>query len=179
MNALKKPLPTFILTSPEIGADRKLPAEFTGDGRGVTPPLAWSGAPLGTQSFAVVMDHLAPGNDIKTYWTMWDIPPTTSALPKAVSGLGQFGPSFKGSIGYEPPHSQGRGAKTYVLTVYALSAALKLDRPAGEVNRETLLAAMQDKVLASASLEVVYARDERPRTPAESSTPPARPVSAR
>ena len=158
MDALKKPSATFVLTSSEISADGKLPVDFTGDGSGATLPLAWRGAPVGTQSFAIVMDHLAPGDVVKSYWTMWDIPASTTRVPKNVKGVGKVGASFKGQLGYEPPHSQGPGAKTYVLTVYALSSPLQIPQPPREVNREVLLTAMQGKVLASASLPVVYTR---------------------
>jgi phosphatidylethanolamine-binding protein (PEBP) family uncharacterized protein len=160
MDALKKPSASFVLTSPEIAADGKLPADYTGDGSGATLPLTWKGAPAGTQSYALVMDHLAPGNVVKSYWTMWDIPANTMSLPKNVQGVGQLGRSFKGQLGYEPPHSQGPGAKTYVLTVYALSAPPQLTQSAREVTRETLLAAIKGKVLASASLHVVCSRGD-------------------
>jgi phosphatidylethanolamine-binding protein (PEBP) family uncharacterized protein len=158
MDAMKKPSATFSLTSPEIGPNGNLPAEYTGDGSGATLPLVWKGAPAGTRSFALVMDHLAPGDVVKSYWTMWDIPASTTSLPKNVSGVGKVGTSFKGAIGYEPPHSQGPGEKTYVLTVYALSAEPEITQPAREVTRDVLLTALKGKVLASASLNVVYTR---------------------
>ncbi len=157
-DAMKKPSATFVLTSTEVKDGGALPMDFTGDGSGATLPLAWKGAPAGTKGFALIMDHLAPGNVMKHYWTMWDIPATTSGLPKNVQGVGKLGTSFKGQIGYEPPHSQGPGAKIYVLTVYALSAPLQITRPPREVNRDVLLAEMKAKVLASASLSVVYTR---------------------
>ncbi len=157
-DALKKPSATFLLTSPEVKDGGALPVDYTGDGSGATLPLAWKGAPAGTKGFALIMDHLAPGNTMKHYWTMWEIPATTAALPKNVKGVGKLGTSFKGQIGYEPPHSQGPGPKTYVLTVYALSAPLQITQPPREVNRDVLLAAMKDKVLASASLSVVSTR---------------------
>jgi hypothetical protein len=87
-----------------------------------------------------------------------------TSLPKNVRGMGKLGASFKGAVGYEPPHSQGPGPKTYTLHVYALSAPPNIAQPAREVTREVLLAAMKDKVLASADLAVVYNRtggDER------------------
>ena len=118
------------------------------------------------------MDHLAPGNVMKHYWTMWDIPTSTTSLPKNVKGVGKLGTSFKGQVGYEPPHSQGPGAKTYVLTVYALSSPLQITQPPREVNREVLLAAMKDKVLASSSLHVVYTRSGT--TSGDSQRPPRR-----
>jgi phosphatidylethanolamine-binding protein (PEBP) family uncharacterized protein len=161
MDALKKPAPSFVLTSLAVVDGGNLPPDYTGDGSGATLPLAWQGAPAGTQSFALVMDHLAPGDQVKSYWTMWDIPASTTALPKNVQGIGKLGTSFKGAVGYQPPHSQGPGPKTYVLTVYALSAAPAIAQAAGTVTREVLLSAMEGKVLASASLHVVYERGAR------------------
>ncbi len=178
-DTMKKPNATFLLSSTEISADGKLPVDFTGDGSGATLPLAWKGAPAGTKGFALIMDHLAPGNTMKHYWTMWDIPATTAALPKNVQGVGKLGTSFKGQIGYEPPHSQGPGAKTYVLTVYALSAPLQITPPPREVNRDVLLAAMKDKVLASASLSVIYTRGSagaNAMPPGKTQNPPPRPA---
>ena len=149
----------FVLTSPEVADGGSLPADYTGDGSGATPPLEWKGAPAGTKSYALIMDHLAPGNEMKSYWVMWDIPAKVTNLPKNVKGMGKLGVGFKGEEGYEPPHSQGPGEKTYVLHVYALSA-----EPApkatgrGGVTREDLIAAMEGKILAKADLSVVYSR---------------------
>jgi len=169
-DALKKPSATFVLTSPEVRDGGVLPIDYAGDGSGATLPLSWTGAPAGTQSYALIMDHLAPGNVTRSYWTIWDIPTSVTSLPRNAQGVGKVGTSFKGQIGYEPPHSKGPGAKTYVLTVYALSSPLQIVQQPREVNREVLLAAMKGKVLASASLNVVYSRDEakaleeRPKT---------------
>ena len=176
---MKKPNATFLLTSTEVKDGGALPMDYTGDGSGATLPLSWKGAPAGTKGYALIMDHLAPGNEMKHYWTMWDIPATTTGLPRNVKGIGKLGTGFKGQIGYEPPHSQGPGAKTYVLTVYALSAPLQITQQPREVNRNVLLAAMKDKVLASSSLSVVHTRSgsassEGQRPPREGGNPPRR-----
>lgn len=149
----------FVLTSPDVADGGNLPADYTGDGSGATLPLEWKGAPAGTKSYALIMDHLAPGNEMKSYWVMWDIPAKVTSLPKNVKGVGRLGVGFKGEEGYEPPHSQGPGEKTYVLHVYALSAELQPKATGrGGVTREDLLAAMDGKTLAKADLSVVYSR---------------------
>ncbi len=147
----------FVLTSPEVVDGGNLPKDYTGDGSGATLPLEWKGAPAGTKSYALIMDHLAPGNEMKSYWVMWDIPAKVTSLPKNVKGVGRLGVGFRGEPGYEPPHSQGPGAKTYVLHVYALSAEPKITG-SSSVRREALLAAMEGKILAKADLSVVYTR---------------------
>jgi phosphatidylethanolamine-binding protein (PEBP) family uncharacterized protein len=143
----------FMLNSSVVADLADLPTEFTGDGDGISPPLEWSGAPAATKSYALIMDHVAPGGDKKWYWTVYDIPSSISSLPKDSQKIGKLGTGFKGQVGYEPPHSKGPGAKTYVLTMYALSSPLEIS---GTPGREELVAAMKDKVLASSSLRVVH-----------------------
>ncbi len=144
----------FMLTSPVVEDLQALPTEFTGDGDGISPPLQWKGAPAGTKGYALIMDHVTPDGDRKWYWTIYDIPGSALSLPKNVTDTGKLGTGFKGDIGYEPPMSKGPGAKTYVITLYALSEPLKL---AGKPGREELISAMNGKVLASSSLRVVNA----------------------
>ena len=146
----------FVLTSPVVEDMTEMPADYTGDGSGATLPLAWKGAPAGTQGFALIMDHTDPEGAQKWYWTMYDIPAAATGLPKNVQGVGKAGTGFRGQLGYEPPRSKGPGAKTYVLTIYALSAPLRIAQAPREVNREVLLAAMKGKVLAHSSLRVVH-----------------------
>ncbi len=143
----------FMLNSPVVEDLQALPTEFTGDGDGISPPLAWTGSPEGTKSYALIMDHVTSDGDRKWYWTVYDIPGSASSLPKNVTNIGKLGTGFKGEIGYEPPQSKGPGAKTYVITMYALSERVT---PAGTPGREELLAAMKGKVLASSSLRVLH-----------------------
>ena len=109
MDAMKKPSASFVLTSPEVADGGKLPVDYTGDGSGATLPLAWKGAPAGTQSYALVMDHLAPGNVVKSYWTMWDIPGDHDEPAEECARRRQTRDEFQRAVGYEPPHSQGPG----------------------------------------------------------------------
>ncbi|CAN5535365.1 YHYH protein [soil metagenome] len=157
---------SFILTSPEVKDGGALPVDYTGDGSAATLPLAWSGAPAGTKSYALIMHHLDPEGKVKWYWTLYNIPADVTALPKNVKGVGTLGSnSVNPDIGYAPPHSKGPGPKTYVLTLYALSSPLEIDLAPAQVNRESLLAAMKGKILASAELHVVYSKPGDPGPP--------------
>ena len=60
------------------------------------------------------------------------------------------------SAPYEPPNSRGPGAKTYDIHLYALSAPPVITSLASSVDRETLLTALKDKILATAVLHVVH-----------------------
>ena len=140
-------------------ADGVLPMEFTGDGASISPPLAWGGAPAGTKSYALIMHHIDPKGVVKWYWTLYNIPADVKSLPKNVKGVGTLGNnSVNRDLGYAPPHSKGPGAKTYILTLYALSAPPQFAVAPEDVSREVLLAAIKDKTLASAELSVNYTR---------------------
>jgi Raf kinase inhibitor-like YbhB/YbcL family protein len=113
---------------------------FGCSGRNISPALKWSGAPSGTQSFAVtVYDPDAPTGSGWWHWLVYDIPASATGLPEhagdadgkllppgAVQGRTDFGTSgFGGAcppVGDKPHH--------YVFTVYALKVA-KIDVPAG------------------------------------------------
>jgi len=163
----------LVLHSPEVADGGMLPADYTGDGTGSTPPLEWGGAPDGTKSYVLIMHHIDPEGKTKWYWTLYNIPGNVRGLPKNVKDIGTSGNnSINGRIGYAPPHSKGPGPKTYVLTLYALSGQPKIDVPASAVNREVLLSAMEGLILDTAELKVVYTRSgdapaaqERPPRP--------------
>ncbi|MEI7732897.1 MAG: SUMF1/EgtB/PvdO family nonheme iron enzyme [Verrucomicrobiota bacterium] len=154
---IRKPSASFMLRSPAMTDGGTMPKEFTGDGEGATPPLEWSGAPAGTKSFALIMHHTNRGQTM-SYWILYNIPANLKSLPKAVKGIGTLGVSTRGNhAAYSPPHSGGPGARTYVFTVYALSAPPQLNSKS-DVTYETLLAAIKDNILATADLSVSHTR---------------------
>ena len=149
----------FTLTSPDVVDGGRLPAEYTCDGASSTLALTWSGAPAGTESFAVIMHHVASPTDIHWYLVLYNLPADVTSLPKNFTGIGTLGTnSVNDRTEYAPPCSKGPGDKMYTYTVYALSAQPQLSVPASEVDRAVLLAAIQNITLASAELHVIYAR---------------------
>lgn len=151
--------PGFSLKSPAVEDGGQLPREYTGFGDRATLPLEWSGAPAGTTSYAVVLHHIDPEGKTKWYWILYNIPGDVRSLPKNVKGVGTLGNnSVNGRLEYAPPHSKGPGAKTYVYTVYALSKPVELSVKLADVSREVLLAALKDRILATAEMEVVFSR---------------------
>jgi Raf kinase inhibitor-like YbhB/YbcL family protein len=103
-----------------------LPSEFTcHTGNPQSPPLAWFGAPSGTQSYALVIDDSSAPITPYVYWIVFDISPTTTDIlqghlpPGARQAL-----NSAGVAGYEPPcpgHSHA-----YRITIYALNKMLNL-----------------------------------------------------
>lgn len=149
----------FTLTSTDVIDGGRLPVEYTCDGDGSTLPLAWSGAPVQTQSYAVIMHHVAAPDEIHWYWVLYNIPADVTSLPRDVSSIGTLGNNINnGLVEYSPPCSQGPGDKEYIYTVYALSAQPQITVSAAEVTRTVMLDAIKDITLASAELHTIYAR---------------------
>ena len=104
------------------------------------------------------MSHIAP-ETTHWYWVLYNIPADITNLPKNVTDIGILGNNINNGLAeYSPPCSKGPGDKTYIYTVFALSAQPNLSVPASEVDRATLLAAIKNITLASAELGVIYAR---------------------
>ena len=113
------------VTSPDFGQGLSGSA-FSCHGPGNHPVIYWSGAPRGTQSFALVMDDSAAPITPYIYWIVFNIGPQSSDIP-----AGQLPPgarqarNSKGTIGYDPPCPANPG-HVYRFTVYALGKKLSL-----------------------------------------------------
>ncbi len=153
-----KPANKFKLTSPAFEGGGKYPIEFTGDGDGASPPLAWSGAPEGTKYFALQLWHkpMPDRDEIKSYWVITDIPAAVTELEKNTKGVGQAGYNDKNRTDYDPMKSKGPGVKDYHITLYALSA--KPEYRVEKVTRADLLAAIKNITLAESTLDYKYER---------------------
>ena len=147
----------FTLSSPLVTDGGALPAMFTCDGNGETLPLVWQNPPATTMSYAIVMHHTAAADDVHWYWVLYNIPADITQLAQNSISIGTLGTnSVNDRNEYAPPCSKGPGPKTYTYTIYALSASPQL--ATGVVDRDTLLAAISDITVASATLDVVYSR---------------------
>ena len=150
----------FTLTSSAFTDGGTLPVVYTGDGAGLSPPLAWTGVPEGTVGFAVMMTTLAL-DGLKWNWVLYDIPAGVTALAESTAGVGTVGLSSDGpELRYYPPMSKGHGPKTYTFTVYALSGAPTFSVPAAQVSGAALISAISELTLESSRLSVTYTRRE-------------------
>jgi Raf kinase inhibitor-like YbhB/YbcL family protein len=151
---------TMTLTSPAFGSGSKVPSRFTCDGADVSPPLAWSGAPEGTRSFAIVCsDADAPGG-VWYHWAICDIAPTETAFaehhaPASMTprqALNDFKrPGYGGPC--PPP---GHGRHRYRFRLYALGVD-QLELPANPRCRD-VEAAAEARAMRTADLIGYYSR---------------------
>ena len=149
---------TFSLSSSVAAEGGALPADYTCDGTGSSPALSWTTPPAGTQQFALLMTTLPGDGTTKWNWVLYDIPASVRALAKDTFGIGTAGVGSDGPyVGYQPPCSQGPGAKTYTFTLYALSGPPTLPS-SGPVSGATLTSAISAVALGNAVVNLTYTR---------------------
>ncbi|MBR9828150.1 MAG: YbhB/YbcL family Raf kinase inhibitor-like protein [Oceanospirillales bacterium] len=143
--------------------------EFKGfgcDGGNVSPQLSWSGAPEGTQAFAVfVYDPDAPTGSGWWHWQIVNIPADVNSLP-AGAGTPGSGSIPQGSIQIDNDYGtkgfggactpKKNGAHRYQFTVHALSQKLELPENASGALTGYMVNAHS---LASSTIQALYKRD--------------------
>ena len=155
----------FTLTSTAFRDGAAIPVKHTCDGVDVSPLLAWSGAPAGTRSFALIADDPDAPAASWVHWVVYNLPAAVSELPENVAkvesldlgGARQGRNDFR-RPGYGGPCPPPGPAHRYFFTLYALDAPLTLKPGAQSKDVKT---AMEGHVLGSAQLLGTYARQKR------------------
>jgi len=140
-----------------------IPSLYTCDGRNISPPLGWEGAPPETKSFALICDD--PDAPMGTYihWVMYNIPTSVSQLSEHFLVKGNpikeilGGKNSAGKTEYTGPCPPS-GTHRYFFKVYALD--VKLDEKEG-LSAETLVKVMEGHVLAKGDLMGKYERQTK------------------
>ena len=156
-SAAQKPAEAKLqLTSSSFEADSAIPAKYTCDGTNVSPALAWTEPPAGTQSFALVVDDPDTPKKTAIHWLIYDLPAATRALPEGVPTKTKLpdgsrqGKNDPGKIGYTGPcPERGGAAHHYFFKLYALDyqTGLKPKATAAELEK-----AIKSHILAEAEL---------------------------
>jgi Raf kinase inhibitor-like YbhB/YbcL family protein len=128
-------VPEMSLESDDLERGEEVPIEHCADmmgmtGGNVSPHLEWSGAPEGTQSFAVTCyDPDAPTGSGFWHWVVFDIPADVTELPRgagsgdqaALPSGAKHARNDAGTLSYVgPAPPEGHGEHRYVFAVHAL-----------------------------------------------------------
>ncbi len=103
-----------------------IPHPYTCFGKGVSPPIHWSGVPTGTKALALVVDDSDAPVTPYIYWLVFDISPRTAELQ-----AGALPPNAREAQGsdnmarYHPPCPRS-GSHSYRFTLYAMDASVPL-----------------------------------------------------
>jgi Raf kinase inhibitor-like YbhB/YbcL family protein len=148
---------TFKLSSPAFTTGGDIPSRFTCDGDDVPPPLTWTGAPAGTQSFVLIMDDPDAPMGTFTHWVVFDIPAADQELRSHSKGepVGVSGKNSMGKPGYMGPCPPA-GTHRYFFRLYALDVPT-LGLRAG-ASREQVEHALKGHTVAVAELMGRYSR---------------------
>lgn len=111
------------IRSADFDYGETIPDLHSVEGGNASPRLAWSGAPAGTKSFALIVeDPDAPGHTW-THWLLWNIPVEQDHLDAGAqvtdplrTGLNDFG--HLGYDGPDPP--RGDAQHRYYFRLFAL-----------------------------------------------------------
>jgi len=142
-----------------------IPAEFSCEGEGISPPLRWSNLPEGTRSLVLLVtdeDLPSPGFSLFkiVHWVLYNIPSDVTELGSGVTGaelrdLGiEVGPNWSREARYYPPCPVS-GRHRYVFRLYALDVDAIEPRT---TDRKGVLGAMEDRVIAYGELSGFYAK---------------------
>jgi Raf kinase inhibitor-like YbhB/YbcL family protein len=150
------------ITSSAFAENAAIPALHTCEGKDVSPPLAWSGAPPNTGSYALIVDDPdapdpAAPRMTWVHWVLYNVPAAAAGLPEAVRPAAlpagtREGVNDWGRTGYGGP-CPPIGRHRYFHKLYALDAALP---ELGRADKAAVETAMQGHVLAKAVLIGTY-----------------------
>ena len=150
------------LTSPRFEYSKKIPEEYTCDGKDISPPLEISDIPQNTKSLVLIMDDPDIPDFVKQkfnieiwdHWIVFNIPPNTTKIEEGKNPQGILGINTRKSLGYGgpcPPDKQHR----YFFKLYALDILLNLKE--GSTKKE-VEETMKGHVLKETILMCVYER---------------------
>jgi Raf kinase inhibitor-like YbhB/YbcL family protein len=117
---------SITVTSSAFTQGQPIPAEFTCDGPGTVPPLAWEGVPTNAAALALVVDDPDAPSGTFTHWVVLDLPSATKGLTGGSLPAGAVQATNSGGrVGWYPPCPPS-GTHHYRFVVHALSKATGL-----------------------------------------------------
>lgn len=152
----------FVVSSAPLSGET-LPARFTCDGAGESPPVTIERVPGPTESLAVVAEYDRGVINEPVFWTLWNVPADTEEIPTGLSRTATVpvldgarqGRREGGEVGYEPPCPPRGQPYEHRYQVYALSETLDIE---GGTDHDTATETIGNVVLASRRFTLDYTR---------------------
>jgi len=152
------------LTSAAFTAGAAIPSQHTCDGADSSPPLAWSGQPAATKTFALIADDPDAPAGTWVHWVLFNLSGVIRALPEnlakdetVLGGALQGRNDFR-RIGYGGPCPPPGKPHHYEFKLYALDAPLSLRGGATKADVER---AMEGHILAQGELVGLYKKTKQ------------------
>ena len=143
------------LTSDAFTNGQSIPAKYSCVGKNISPALAWTEPPAGTQSFALIVDDSDAPMGTWVHWVLFNIPANTRSLQEnADASTMSVGKNSSGNMRYDgtcPPS----GTHRYFFKLYALDSTLSLSPGA---TKEQMLKEMEGHILAQGELMGTFSK---------------------
>ena len=141
------------LTSSAFQEGGMIPAQYTCDGRNISPPLAWSDVPSDAKTLALIADDPDAPRGTWVHWVVYNLPAAVKELaenapPQEAAAGGRQGKNDFGKFGYGGPCPPS-GTHRYYFKLYALNTELNLP---GGATKQDLLKAMYGHILDEGQL---------------------------
>ncbi|HMG12831.1 MAG TPA: YbhB/YbcL family Raf kinase inhibitor-like protein [Gemmatimonadaceae bacterium] len=124
---------TLKITSSAFQPGGSIPSLYTCEGRDLSPPLAWSGAPANVKTFALIVDDPdapdpAKPQRVYVHWVVYNLSATATTLPENASKSGLSKGALQGKNDWGKPEYGGPcppiGRHRYFFKLYALDIEL-------------------------------------------------------
>jgi Raf kinase inhibitor-like YbhB/YbcL family protein len=149
------------LLSPAFKQGSRIPDIYTCESDDVSPPLRWSGCPIGARSLALICDDPDAPRGTWVHWVLFNLPIEAVELAQGVPKVPELpsgprqGRNDSGRVGYMGPCPPPGKPHRYFFRLYALDIALGL-QPG--ITKAELEHAMTQHVLGQGTLMGVYER---------------------
>jgi len=148
----KEKISTLRVQSIAFSHNGHIPPQYTCEGENFNPAVEISNVPPDTKTLALIMEDPDAPRGIFVHWLLWNLTPHNPIVEKTNQGIS--GKNSFGKIGYGGPCPPS-GTHRYYFRVYALDVALDLETGA---NKDSLIEAMKDHILASGELMGLYSK---------------------
>ena len=150
------------LTSDAFANGQSIPAKYTCIGKNISPALAWTEPPAGTQSLTLIMDDPDAPGTTWVHWVLYNISPDMRSLQEDLPITGKntdpkaifVGKNSSGMIRYQGPCPPS-GTHRYSFKLYALDTQINLLPGAA---KDQILKEMEGHILAQSELVGTFSK---------------------
>lgn len=148
------------ITSNAFSEGGMIPAEYTCDGKDISPQISWSGIPKNTRSIVLIADDPDAPAGTWVHWVVYNIPPERKVFGEGIQPRESLddgtmqGKNDFGRIGYGGPCPPG-GTHRYYFRIYALEE--KPDVRPG-LTKKQIMEKIKDLIVSEGHLMGKYGR---------------------
>jgi Raf kinase inhibitor-like YbhB/YbcL family protein len=158
--ASKPDAAAFTITSTAFSEGDAVPVQYTCQGKDISPPLSWSGAPAGTKAYVLIVDDPDAPIGTWTHWVVINVPADVQGLAEDMTPGSLPAGALAGKNGWKSEEYRGPcpppgPAHHYRFTLYALNAPLPITKA---ISRKDVDSAMKDHILAQSTLTGTFSR---------------------